>query len=273
MSDYKNDSEISRVNQDAAKGPVKVGEDTYEVIKRSVEFSRLTGGAFDVTVGPLMVLFHAEQKQGKAPTEEQIAEAKSKVGFEKLELDDVNRTVHFSVEDMRLDLGGIAKGYAIDKAIEALQRGGATGGMVDIGGDIMCFGMPPAGRDSWVIGVQDPNSVLEGVEGSGLLMTLKVANEAVATSGDYQQFVMIEGKRRSHIMNRTTGSSAEGLSSVTIIADNATDADALATAVSVMGAEKGLALIEKLPHTEAILITSDPKREILKTTGAGKYIK
>jgi len=273
MSDYKDDSEISRVNEDAAAGPVQVGEDTYEVIKRSVEFSRLTDGAFDVTVGPLMVLFHAEQKQGKAPTAEQIAEAKSKVGFEKLELDEANRTVHFTVEGMRLDLGGIAKGYAIDKALEALQRGGATGGMVDIGGDIRCFGTPPEGRDSWVIGIQDPNSVLEGAEGSGLLMTLKVANEAVATSGDYQQFVMIGGKRHSHIMNRKTGGSAEGLSSVTIIAGNATDADALATAVSVMGAEKGLALIEKLPDTEAILITSEPKPQILKTSGAEKYIR
>jgi len=273
MSDYKSDSEISRVNRDAAAEPVQVGEDTYEVIKRSVEFSRLTDGAFDVTVGPLMVLFHDEQKQAKAPTEEQIAEAKSKVGFEKLELDNANQTVHFTVEGMKLDLGGIAKGYAIDKAIEAAQRGGATGGMVDIGGDIRCFGTPPEGRDSWVIGVQDPNSVLEGAEANALLMTLKVANEAVATSGDYQQFVMIEGKRRSHIMNRRTGGSAEGLSSVTIIADNATDADALATAVSVMGAEKGLALIEKLPGTEAILITSGAKHEVLKTTGAEKYIR
>ncbi len=273
MSDYKSDSEISRVNQNASSEPVQVGEDTYEVIKRSVEFSRLTGGAFDVTVGPLMVLFHTAQKQSTAPTPEQIAEAKSKVGFEKLELDDANRTVHFTVEGMRLDLGGIAKGYAIDKAVEAAKLSGAVGGMVDIGGDIMCFGTPPEDRDSWVIGVQDPNSVLEGAEGSGLLMTLKVADLSVATSGDYQQFIIIEGKRHSHIMNRSTGGSAEGLSSVTIIAGNATDADALATAVSVMGAEKGLALIEKLSGTEAILITSEPKHRILKTSGAGKYIR
>ncbi|MFH1717595.1 MAG: FAD:protein FMN transferase [Planctomycetota bacterium] len=273
MSDYKSDSEISRVNRDAAGEPVQVGEWTYEVLKRSIQFSKFTGGAFDITIGPLMVLFHAAQKQAAEPSEEQIADAKSKVGFEKLKLDDENKTVRFAVEGMRLDLGGIAKGYAIDKAVEAARRCGAVGAMVDIGGDIRCFGTPPEGKDSWVIGVQDPNSVVEGIGGSGLLMTLKVANEAVATSGDYQQFVMIEGKRRSHIMNRTTGSSAEGLSSVTIIADNATDADALATAVSVMGAEKGLALIEKLPGTEAILITSGPKCEVIKTAGAEKYIQ
>jgi len=145
--------------------------------------------------------------------------------------------------------------------------------MVDIGGDVRCFGLPPEGKDHWLIGLQDPNSSIEGIEGGGLLVVLKITNAAVATSGDYQQFVLIEGKRYSHIMDRRTGTSAEGLSSVTIIAGNATDADALATSVSVMGAEKGLALIEKLPNTETILIIPEPKYEIIKTAGAEKYVK
>jgi thiamine biosynthesis lipoprotein len=123
-----------------------------------------------------------------------------------------------------------------------------------------------------LIAVQDPNATI-GTAGGGLLMKLKITDAAVATSGDYQQFVMIEGKRHSHIMNRKTGTSAEGLASVTIIADNATDADALATSVSVMGAAKGLALIEKLPGAEAILITSGPKYEVTKTSGAEKYVE
>ena len=106
-----------------------------------------------------------------------------------------------------------------------------------------------------------------------LILKLKIAEGAIATSGDYQQFVIVNGKRESHIINRNTGSSAEGLSSVSIIANNATDADALATAVSVMGAEKGMALIESLPNTEAILITSPPENKILKSSGADKYIK
>ena len=273
MSDYKSDSEIGRVNKEAAEEPVQVSESTYEVLRRSVEFSKLTDGAFDITVGPLMALFRDAEREAAAPTAEHIAEAKAKVGFEKLKLDSENRTVQFAVEAMRLDLGGIAKGYAIDKAIEAAQRGGALGGMVDIGGDIRCFGSPPEGREQWLIAVQDPNAIMAGTTGGGLLMKLKITDAAVATSGDYQQFVMIEGTRHSHIMNRKTGTSAEGLSSVTIIADNATDADALATSVSVMGAEKGLALIEKLPGTEAILITSGPEYEVTKTSGALKYIK
>ncbi|MHC4431818.1 MAG: FAD:protein FMN transferase [Planctomycetota bacterium] len=271
MSDYKSDSEISPVNKRAAEVPVAVSESTYEVLRRSVKFSTLTDGAFDITVGPLMDLFREAEKGAAAPSPEQIAEVKAKIGFEKLKLDDENRTVQFLVAGMRLDLGGIAKGYAIDKAVEAAQRSGALGGIVDIGGDIRCFGLPPEGRDHWLIAVQDPNTAQ--TTGDGLLMKLKVTDAAVATSGDYQQFVMIEGQRHSHIMNRQTGSSAEGLSSVTIISASATDADALATSVSVMGAEKGLALIEKLPGTEAILITSGPEYEVTKTSGALKYIE
>ena len=273
MSDYKSKSDIGRVNEEAAEVPVAVSESTYEVLQRSIEFSRLTGGAFDITVGPLMDLFHDTKAKGVAPTPEQIAEAKSKVGFEKLKLDSENRTVQFAVEGMRLDLGGIAKGYAIDKAIEAAQRCDALGAMVDIGGDIRCFGSPPEGREHWLIAVQDPNPDVEKIGGNELLLTLRITDVAVTTSGDYQQYVMIEGKRQSHIINRETGKSAEGLSSVTIIADNATDADALATSVSVMGVEKGLALIEKRSGTEAILITSGPEYEVTKTSGADKYIK
>jgi thiamine biosynthesis lipoprotein len=273
MSDYKNDSEISRINREASEKAVKVSESTYEILQRSVEFSEMTGGAFDITIGPLVALFREAKENKIAPSMEQIDQARTKVGFEKLKLDSENKTVQFSDDGMLLDLGGIAKGYAIDKAIEAAKSNGAIGAMVDIGGDVRCFGLPPVGKDHWLIGLQDPNSAIEGIGGGGLMLVLKVTNAAVATSGDYQQFVLIEGKRYSHIMDRKTGTSAEGLSSVTIIADNATDADALATSVSVMGAEKGLALIEKLPDIEAILLTSQPKSELIKTSGAEKYVK
>jgi len=272
MSDYKSDSEISKLNRDGFKTAVHLSQSTYEVLQKSIKFSKLTDGAFDVTVGPLVDLFHTAEKKQVAPTKEQIDQAKFKVGFEKLKLDDKNRTVQLTVEGMRLDLGGIAKGYAVDKAIEAMQTCVAIGGMVDIGGDIRCFGAPPEGRNHWVIGVQNPD-LDKDIPEQNLILKLKLTNGAVATSGDYQQFVLIEGKRHSHIIDRKTGTNTEGLSSVTIIADNATDADALATAVSVMRAQKGLALIEKLPGTEAILITSQPEFKIIKTTGADKYIK
>jgi thiamine biosynthesis lipoprotein len=272
MSSYKSDSQISIVNREGFNRTVEVSDSVYEVLQRSIEFSRLTDGAFDITVGPLVDLFHSSEKTEVAPSEEEIAQAKAKVGFEKLELNDQNKTVRFTVEGMRLDLGGIAKGYAVDKAIEAAKKAGAMGAMVDIGGDIRCFGKTPKGKDNWLIGLQNPSTSSDAGE-NNILLELKLTGQAVATSGDYQQFVLIKDKRYSHIINRQTGTSSEGLSSVTIIADNATDTDSLATAVSVMGVEKGLALIEKLPNTEAILIISQPKNELIKTSGAEKYIK
>ena len=271
MSDYKDDSDIGIVNKEAFQRPVQVSESTFEVIQRSIKFSKLTDGAFDITVGPLVALFRKEKETLIAPTQEEIEQAKLKVGYEKLILDEDNRTVRFSVVGMKLDLGGIAKGYGIDKATEAIQEAGALGAMVDVGGDVRCFGTPPESRKYWVIGIQNPN-IDDKTNESGLVMTLKANNRAITTSGDYQQFVVIEGKKQSHIINRKTGTGAEGLSSVTIITNNATDADALATAVSVMGAEKGIELIEKLDDTEAILIPSSTT-EFIMTTGAEKYIQ
>ena len=271
MSDYKEDSEISRVNKGAFGRPVEVGESTFEVIRRSIEFSRLTDGAFDITIGPLVQLFRKAKNDGIAPTPEQIADAKTRVGYEKLILNDADHTVRFTVEGMSLDLGGIGKGYAVDKAIEAAQKLGASGAMVDLGGHVRCFGTPPKGREKWIIGLQDPN--IDDFGGSGILLKLQVSDTAIITSGDYQQFAIIDGKKQSHIIDRRTGKGAEGLSSVTIIAPNATDADALATAVSVLGPEKGLSLIEKLPQTEAILLSPAPEYKLTKTPGAEKFIK
>ncbi|MBN1806982.1 MAG: FAD:protein FMN transferase [Sedimentisphaerales bacterium] len=272
MSDYKDDSEISKVNRLGFAETVNVRQSTYIVLQKSIEFSKLTDGAFDITVGPLVELFRKAKEQQIPPAQDEIDNAKSKVGFEKLKLDDENWTVRFSVEGMKLDLGGIAKGYAVDKAIETMQGRGAIGGMVDLGGDIRCFGTPFKGRDHWVIGLQNPNAG-QGSSGNEVLLKLKLTNGAVATSGDYRQFIEVNGKRHSHIIDRKTGTSAEGLSSVTIIADKAIDADALATAVSVMGVERSLELLEKIPDVEAILITSGPEFKLIKTPGIGKYIK
>jgi len=279
MSDYKNDSELSKVNRQAYEAAVKVSEPLFEVLQQSLALSLETNGAFDVTVGPLVDLFGSAEKKGAAPSEEEIAQAKLKTGFQKLILDEQNRMVKFAVEGMRLDLGGIAKGHAIDKAVEAMQKGGAIGGMVDVGGDIRCFGAPPRGKNKWLIGLQDPSvgpeNVIPAQAGIGTgktLLVLKLTNAAIATSGDYRRFALIDGKKYSHIIDTKTGCSSECLASVTIITKHAIDADALATAVSVMGAEAGLALIEKTPQAEAILVTSPPNYELIKTTGAESFI-
>jgi thiamine biosynthesis lipoprotein len=273
MSYYKSDSEISELNRDGFGRAVKVSKSTYEVLQRSVEFSKISGGAFDITVGPLVDLWRSAQDTNSVPADADLQQARSRVGYDKLVLDANETSVRFAVEGMRVDLGGIAKGYAIDKAVEAMQRGGAIGGMVIIGGEIQCFGLPPAGQNNWRIGLQDPDKAKDGFDTGTPLLVLNLTDAAVATSGHYRRFVTIGGKRYSHIVDPESGHSSESLVSVTIICHSAIDADALSTAVAVMGKEKGLALIETIPETEAILITSPPQYELIKTSGAEKYIE
>jgi thiamine biosynthesis lipoprotein len=277
MSDYKPDSQISIVNRDAFKRAVVVSESTFEVLQESIEFSKRTGGAFDITVGPLVEVWRSAADTNSVPGDDELALARSKVGYENLILDANDMSVRFAVDGMKLDLGGVAKGYAVDKAVEAMQKAGAVGGMVDVGGDIRCFGSP-RGKSRWRIGLQDPADTQDLVGAGQYTLVLKLKDAAIATSGDYRRFTLIEGERFSHIIDRKTGAGAKGLSSVTVIAASAIDADALATAVSVMGAEKGLALIETVPKTEAILIpafeetTLQPKYEFIKTTDVDKFI-
>jgi thiamine biosynthesis lipoprotein len=273
MSYYKSDSEISELNRDGFRRAVKVSKSTYEVLQRSIEFSKLSCGAFDVTVGPLVDLWHSAQDTNFLPTDADLLQARSKVGYDKLILDANETSVRFAVEGMRVDLGGIAKGYALDKAVEAMQKGGAVGGMVDIGGEIRCFGLPPAGQNIWRIGLQDPAVAKDAMNTGKPLLILRLTDAAVATSGDYHRFVTIGGKRYSHIVDPKSGHSSESLASVTVICPSATDADALSTAVTVMGKEKGLALIEQMPGVEVILITPTPEFKQIQTTGAEKFIE
>jgi len=265
MSDYDPESELSKVNRDGFEMPVKVCADLLYVLNKSVEYSRVSEGAFDVTIGPVVDLWHIAGEQGSEPTAEQIATAKSKVGYEKLIIDNENSTVRFAVEGMRIDLGGIAKGYAIDLAIEATQQNGVTGAMVDVGGDIRCYGSPP-GKEYWRIGLQDHRR-----QGQ-MLLVLKLNDAAVATSGDYQRFVVIDDKQHSHIMNPKIADSARELSSVTVITPTAIQADALATAVTVVGAEKGVRLIETIAEAETLLVPNSDELEFINTAGIGKYI-
>ncbi len=273
MSYHREDSELNFINATAYEGPVKVSEPTFEVLQKALGFSKLTSGAFDVTVGPLVDLWRLAGEANSVPTDVELAEVRSKVGWDKVMLDANEATVRFATEGMKLDLGGIAKGYAIDRSVEAMRDRGALGGMVDIGGDIRCFGRPPRGKDSWLVGLQDPNDTTSDLGFGKPMLILKLDSGAVATSGDYRRFVIINGKKYSHIINLKGECSSDELVSVTIISKDAISADALATAVGVMGVEKGLALIEELSETEAILITTGPEGNRLETSGAAKYIK
>ncbi len=280
MSYHRDDSEIAILNRSGYEKPLKVSKNTFQVVQKAIEFSSLSDGAFDITVGPLVDLWRKAAEADSVPSDSKLADARAKIGYQKLILDANQMTIKFSVEGMKLDLGGIAKGYGIDKAVEAMQNCGATAGLVDVGGNIRCFGKPKA-KPHWLIGLQDPNETYDdfvlpakaGIQASKPLLILKMNDGAVATSGHYRRFVSIKGKKYSHIIDTKTGFSSDKLASVTIIAKDAITADALSTAVIVMGTENGLALIEKIPRTEAILITAPMEYNLIKTPGAEKYIK
>ena len=266
MSDYDPNSLLSKVNQNAFNKPIAVDTALFEVLTAAKAYSCLSDGAFDVTIGPVVQLWRKAKEDNTAPTPEAIAKAKESVGHENLILDTENMTVQFAKDGMSLDLGGIAKGYAIDKAIEILQNAGVKGAMVDIGGDLRCFGTPANGKQHWLIGLQDPQNEED------ILLVLNMDDMAVATSGDYRRFVMIDDQKHSHIINPATADSAADLSSVTLIALTATAADALATAVTVLGNEKGLALVETLAESEAFIIQSN-NGKLEKSSGADIFLE
>ena len=267
MSDYDPDSQLSQVNQNAFKAPLQVDAELFEVLATAKAYSCLSDGAFDVTIGPVVQLWRKAKEDNITPEAGALKKAKAAVGYENLILNTENKTVQFAKEGMFLDLGGIAKGYAIDKAIEILQAAGVKGAMVDIGGDLRCFGTPANGKEHWLIGLQDPT-----VEEEKTLLTLNMDDMAVATSGDYRRFFIIDDKKHSHIVNPATADSASNLSSVTLIAPTAMAADALATAVTVLGEKKGIDLINKTETAEAILIQSEKPRKFIKSRNAGQYV-
>ncbi len=273
MSYHNPGSELNTVNREAYQSAVEVDEATFEVLEKARQFSELSGGAFDVTIGALGELWRRAGDTDTVPTEADIAEARSKVGYDKMLLDPNARTVRFAVEGMKIDLGGIAKGYAVDKSVAAMKKRGAVGGMVDLGGNIRCFGQPPKGQDCWRVGLQDPNVAPDELGGSKLLLVLTITDESVATSGDYRRFVKVQGSKESHIIDAGSGKGARKLVSDTIIAPDAITADALSTAVNVLGPDAGLALIESISDVEAILIPVGRDAQPIFSSGAKAYVR
>ncbi len=256
MSYHREDSELAKINAQAYDHPVVVAPETMVVLQEAVHISQITHGAFDVSVGPLIDLWKQAGDTNTPPTKTQISEARAKVDYTQIILDPNAMTVAFGRPGMKLDLGGIAKGYAIDLCIQAVKDHGAAGAMVDIGGDIFCYGKAPRSQKSWRIALQDPQTANAPLTNQ-IKLILNVTDRAVTTSGHYQRFELVGSDKVSHIIDTYEGTGSKELASVTILAPTAIVADALATAVSVLGHEKGLALIESLPDTEAIVIDAD----------------
>lgn len=250
MSDYDPTSEVRRLSATAGSGKtVEVSNDLWRVLCRARDLAEASGGAFDVTIGPVVRLWRRARRREKLPEPERIAEAKLAVGYQAVELNEADQTVLLTKPNMWIDLGGIAKGYAIDAALQVLAEHGIDSALVDAGGDIG-LGAPPPGRDGWVIGV----APLEPDAKPSLFLSL--SNVAIATSGDSWQYIEIEGRRYSHLVDPRTGIGLTDHSSVTVIAPDAMSADGLASAVSVLGPAEGIKLIDSLDETATFVVRS-----------------
>lgn len=249
MSTYKPDSEISRVNDHAAAAPVAISPELFDLLQTSVDYSRLSQGAFDITYASVGYLYDYRARQ--RPDDAAVAAALPGVDYRQLRLDPARHTVAFARDGMRIDLGGIAKGYAVDRGIAVLQRLGITRAMVNAGGDTRVigdrFGAP------WVIGIRHPDRAGE------VVMRIPLVDAAFSTSGDYERYFEEGGVRHHHILDPKTGRSPDAVRSVTVIASTATRTDGLSKTVFILGPVEGIAFINRLQDADAIVIAADGK--------------
>lgn len=241
LSDYREDSELMRLSAAAGQSPLPVSEDLFAVLARAGEISALTDGAFDITVGPVVQLWRAARRSGVLPAEASLADALALVGADLIQLDAQNRSARLLEAGMRLDAGGIGKGYAAQEAVETLREQGCPSALVALAGDVVA-GDPPPGEDGWRI----------AVAGMGEMILL-LRNGAVSTSGDEVQFVEIDGRRYSHIVDPRTGLGVTSRTRATVLAPDGATADALASALTVLGVDRGLEAAARFEDATAFL--------------------
>lgn len=247
MSHYKPESQLSRVNREAAAGPVRVDPELAQLIARSLEFSELTGGAFDISYASVGYLY--DYRDHRRPTEQQIRDALPGVNWRHIEVDPAESTIRFRRPGMRIDLGGIAKGHAVDRSIAILRARGIAHATVTAGGDSFVLG-DRRGRP-WVIGIRHPD------DAQRVIARIPLEDAAISTSGDYERYFDEGGVRYHHIINPKTGRSATGVRSVTIIAPTSTLAEGLTKGVFILGPERGIALAESQPDVDAVIVRDD----------------
>lgn len=248
LSDYQPESELMRLCARAGGPPVAVSADLFTVLERSKQMYERSAGAFDVTVAPVVRLWRRARRDRKLPDPERLAQALALVGSDKMLLDTKARTVQLLKPGMKLDVGGIAKGYAAGEAIETLKQQGIPRALVAGAGDIVVSG-PPPGSEGWAIGVAplDPRE-------STPRRYFSLRDAAISTAGDSERFVEIGGRRYSHIVDPRTGLGVVDRCSVTVIADDGATADSLDTAVYALGPERGLPLVETTPRAAALIV-------------------
>lgn len=247
MSIYQSTSALSRINRLAADAWVPLEADLLTVIAAALDVARQSDGALDVTVLPLMHLWGFVQHAGRVPTASEIAATLPLVDYRHIQLDAAHSAIRFTYKGVGLDLGGIAKGFAVDNALQALLGQGVSRAIVNAGGDLFAMGTAPS-ETPWRVDIQHP-SIAERT-----LATMRVHNRSVATSGDYEKFFEQDGKRYCHLIDPRSGYPVQDIASVTVLADTTMQADALSTAAFILGPDQGFALLEQLPNVEGVMV-------------------
>ena len=257
MTTWRQDSDVSRINAAAGKDPVKVSQETFDVIAKSLWISKLSEGTFDITFASMGKLWQFDENVSTTvPDAAELEAARKKIDYRKVKLDPDALTVQLAGEDTRINLGGIAKGYAIDKAAQILRDKGLTSFFAQAGGDLYVEGRKPDGAP-WRVGVRDPR----GPE-DAFFALIGVENHAFSTAGDYERAFVADGKRYHHIIDPRTGYPATASRSVTIWAKDALTADAIDDAVFILGVEKGMALVDAIDDCGAVIVDADNKVHI-----------
>jgi len=253
LTTFNDNSETNIINANAGIKPVTVSRETFNLIKRSLRISSLTQGAFDISYGSVdKRLWNFDQQMTELPDKETAKKMVRLINYQNIILDDEACTVFLRQRGMRIGFGGIGKGYAAERAKQVMKLNGVESGVVNASGDLTTWGLQPDGKQ-WTIAIANPNAAHQAFS------YMEISNMAVATSGNYEKFVMIGGKKYSHTINPRTGLPISGIKSVTIITTNAELADAMATPVTIMGITSGLDMINQIKGVEAIIIDDNDK--------------
>lgn len=248
LTTFSDDSQTNQVNQNAGIQPVKVDREVFDLVARSLRISSLTQGAFDITYGSIdKSLWNFDVNMTKLPDAETARKAVRLINYRNIEMNDTECTIYLREKGMRIGFGGIGKGYGAEMAKTVLKQRGVESGVVNASGDLTAWGLQPNGH-KWTVGIANPDLSQD------VFSYMAISDLAVATSGNYEKFAMIDGKKYSHTINPRTGLPVTGIKSVTIITTNAEIADAMATPVTIMGINTGLDLINQMKDIEAVII-------------------
>ncbi|MFT4202466.1 MAG: FAD:protein FMN transferase [Chitinophagaceae bacterium] len=264
ISDWKPQTQVSAINRNAGVQPVKVDKEVLELTQRAIQLSELTGGAFDISFAAMEKIWHFDGSDMAMPDSETVRHAVRLVGYRDIVIDTGASTIFLKNKGMKIGFGALGEGYAVDRCRVMMQRKGIVGGLINATGDIGTWGKQADGKD-WVVGVTNP------FDPASVFKVVRLSGGSVTTSGSYEKYVMIDGKRYSHIINPVTGYPATGLCSVTVFGRDTEFCNGLSTSIMVLGKEKGRQLLMKFPAYSAVMI--DDNGKIFRTKNSPRLRK